>query len=385
MKRALILVAGVSNLPLIIEAKNLGLHVITCDNDPDNPGHKLADENILIDVYDYKAILERLKHTSIDFVFTFISARGLVTAAKITDSLGLKGYSEKSLNTLLTKNLFREFLKTHNLDFPKFTSLSNIDNLSIENLKFPVILKPTDGAGSCGVQKAHSVAEVKSLFSETQKHSQSNSVIIEEFIESDKLINGDCLIKDGRILAAIIGDYSYNKDLSLVLPIATLFPGKHDSSRTVEQLNKIISSLNLPDGIINFEAILTEDRSFIIEINPRPSGNYLWKIMEYKFNINIPETILRLALNEPLENLIANEKYYAYQLIYSTEEKIFYNFDISESIKPYIKDKFIFTDAGSDINRMTNLYERVGLLLLEFPNRSSMDSTIKQQYLFQIS
>lgn len=384
MKKILILVAGESNLPLIMTARNLGFYVITCDNNPNNPGHQFANENLIIDVYDYKAIIDSLENRKIDFVFTFVSSHGLESAAKISEHFGLKGYSFRNLKVLMNKDLFREFLRNNYLDCPSFIVATHEEVIDLESLKFPVILKPVDGGGSIGVQKANTLDEAKYYFPLSKNASNSGRVIIEEFIDSKKLINGDCLIRDHQIIAAVIGDYFYDPNLSEVLPIATLFPTEHNTVRTLEQLSKIIKKLDIPDGLINFEAILFEDKSYIIEINPRPSGNYLWKILEYKYGVCIPGILLKMCTGQKLPEILPDDNSYAYQLIYSDRNTIYKNFTLPRQIETMLQHVEMFKQPGDEVEKLTNLYQRVGITLLKFENTEVGRNIIKNQDSFKL-
>ena len=134
MKKILILVAGESNLPFIQAAKNLGLYVITCDNNASNPGHKLADKNLYIDVYDHKSIIEALKDENIDGVMSFVSSHGLNSAAIISDYYNLKGYTPNAIKTLNNKGLFRDFLSINNLNFPAYQCVQNLEEIDLDML-----------------------------------------------------------------------------------------------------------------------------------------------------------------------------------------------------------------------------------------------------------
>ena len=106
-KKLLVLVASQTNLPLIKAAKEVGCYVITCDNNKDNIGHKYADKNIFIDVYNYYSIIEEIKEKNIDAVTSFVSSHGLYSGAFISEALGLKGYEVSNLNTLTNKGELR--------------------------------------------------------------------------------------------------------------------------------------------------------------------------------------------------------------------------------------------------------------------------------------
>ena len=203
-KKILVLVASQTNLPFIIAAKELGCYVLTCDNDKKNIGHKYADENLFIDVYDSNSILKAIEGKNIDAVTSFVSSHGLHSAAKISELLGLNGYRFNNLNTLMDKGVFREFLKINSMSFPKFQHVTSTEQILWDEITYPVIIKPTDSGGSRGVAIIRSEDELISNFEVSRENSKSGSVIIETFLENGSIINGDCLVSNNTIVASIV-------------------------------------------------------------------------------------------------------------------------------------------------------------------------------------
>lgn len=387
IKRILVLVAGKSNLPFIQAAKDLGFYVITCDNNRSNPGHKIADENLFIDVYDYNSIIETIKDKNIDGVMSFVSAHGLNSASIISEHYNLTGYTHTALKTLTNKGIFRNFLTKNNLNCPAFQCVQNINEINLERLNYPIIIKPTDSGGSQGVIKINSEKELILNFKKTKSFSNSNTVIIEEFIEGEKLINGDCIIYNGEIIGDIVGNYIYDNETNNVLPIATVFPAKHNVSETIKQISDIVRRLEIPNGIINFEAIIKNKTPYIIEINPRPSGNYIWKLMGYKYSIDIAALLIKLHFNlsnQINKTLSGNNKNYAYQLIYSNTNKLYKEFKIPSVLKSNILEINMFKENNEYVAPFKNLYDRIGVVLLEFQNDEQTSYYINNTELFKI-
>lgn len=387
MKRILILVAGESNLPFIQAAKNLGLYVITCDNNPSNPGHKIADENLFIDVYNHEAIIEAVKDKNINGVMSFVSAHGLNTASIISEHYHLKGYSQAALKALTNKGLFRDFLSKNNLNFPAYQSIDKLDEIDLEQLVYPIIIKPIDKGGSQGVIKIDNENELFLNFQTSKDISGSDKVIVEQFIEGESLINGDCLVYKGEIIGKMIGNYIYDNETNKVLPIATVFPAEQNVSEALKQVSKIIKTLEIPNGIINFEAIIKNDIPYIIEINPRPSGNYIWKLMGYKYCVDLPALFINLYLNSDshLNELKESNNFnYAYQLVYSKKNKTFKGFKTPSTLKNNILYLNIFYQKNEPVTPFNNLYDRIGVALLEFKDEKKRKFYIKNTKLFRI-
>lgn len=387
MKKILILVAGQSNLPFIQAAKDLGFYVITCDNNKSNLGHRIADENLFIDVYDYNSIIEAIKDKNIDGVMSFVSAHGLNSASIISEYYNLTGYTQTALKTLTYKGLFRDFLSINNLNCPVYQYIQNLDEIDLGQLTYPLILKPTDSGGSQGVVKINNEKDLVLNFEKSKSFSDSRTVIIEEFIEGEELINGDCLIYNGEIIGNIVGNYIYDNETNNVLPIATVFPANYDVSEALKQISDIVRKLEIPNGIINFEAIIKNNTPYIIEINPRPSGNYIWKLMGYKYSVDIPAIFINLyfnSANQTNKPMIANNHSYAYQLIYSNENKIFKGFETPSDLKSKVLEMNIFKEKNKYVPSFKNLYDRVGIVLLEFENDKQSNHFNNSIKLFKI-
>ena len=387
MKKILILVAGVSNLPFIQAAKDLGFYVITCDNDVANPGHKIADENIFIDVYNHVAIIEAIKEKDIDAVMTFVSAHGLNTTSIIADYLHLNGYNPKALNTLTDKALFRDFLSQNNLNFPSYQCVKEFNEIDFEQITYPIIIKPTDKGGSQGVVKVNNKDELLMNFESSKDISDSKKVIIEEFLEGEKIINGDCIIFNGDIIGSIVGNYIYDNDTNNVLPIATLFPTKNDETESLNQITRIVKILNIPNGIINFEAIIKDNKPYVVEINPRPSGNYIWKLMGYKYEIDVPKLLIQISFKQNSDIIILkehNNSSYAYQLIYSNKDKVFKGFETPSIMKNNIIEEILFKQPNERVRKFNNLFDRIGLLLMKFNDENERNLYIENTKLFRI-
>ena len=66
MKKLMVLGAGISQLPLIQTAKNMGLHVIVVSRQGNYPGFALADQVYYEDTTNSQKIVEISKHEHID-------------------------------------------------------------------------------------------------------------------------------------------------------------------------------------------------------------------------------------------------------------------------------------------------------------------------------
>jgi len=185
-KRLLLLGGSRYALPVIEAAHKLGIYVITCDYLPDNIAHKYSDEYCNVSIIDKDAVLEAAKKLHIDGIMSFACDPGVVTAAYVAEQLGLPSCgSYESVCILQNKDRFRAFLTEHGFTVPVAKGYTDIAEAVVDAGRFnwPVIVKPTDSAGSKGVTRVDDPAKLEESIRYALSFSHCDAFIIEDFIE----------------------------------------------------------------------------------------------------------------------------------------------------------------------------------------------------------
>jgi biotin carboxylase len=378
-KRIIFFDANLSTLPAIKYAKSCGFHVVTCDNKAENPGHKEADESILISTYDLDAIDAYIEKNPVDGVVYFASAHGSYAGSHVIEKFHLPGITESIKDTLSYKDNFRQYLKNNGFSsYPKFILLKgNTIPANIDSLTFPVIVKPTDSGGNKGITKVSDIAKLQEAVNLAFEESRSGNVVIEEYIDGTLQINGDCIVENGVVKLAFLGRYLY-PSCNKILPCATIFGNGVLSDDTLTQvkreIQRLVSSTGIKSAALNLEfRVSSSGKIYFIEVNTRHSGNFIYQMMNMAYGISLEEISVKLALGEALG--ITNESpngYFAYTLFYSEKDGILDSIEISEELNKYIFKKIIFKKAGDTINKLTVLSDRIGVCLLKFPSFEKM-------------
>ena len=190
-------------LPVIDAAHKLGHYVITCDYLPDNIAHKYSDEYVNVSIIDKEAVLEEARKRNIDGIMSFAVDPGVVTAAYVADRMGLPMPGPyESVCILQNKDRFRKFLADNGFNVPKAKGYSSIEEAmaDIASFSWPVIVKPTDSAGSKGVTKVNGPEEIENALKTAFDHSISKHIIVEDFIEKQGCSSDcDCFSIDGKL------------------------------------------------------------------------------------------------------------------------------------------------------------------------------------------
>ena len=103
MKKLMILGAGVYQVPLIKQAKKMGIYTIVVSIKGKYPGFSLADKVYYEDITNYKKILEIAKAEKIDGIMTAGTDVAVITIGYVCDKLHLKGLSMKSAERATNK------------------------------------------------------------------------------------------------------------------------------------------------------------------------------------------------------------------------------------------------------------------------------------------
>ena len=173
-------------VPVIEAAHKLGVYVITCDYLPNNIAHKYSDEYCNVSILEKDKVLEKAKELKIDGILSFACDPGVVTAAYVAEKMGLPSSGPyESVEILQNKGKFRKFLTENNFNVPVAKQYTDIETAlnDIEMFNWPVIVKPTDSAGSKGVTKVEEKDKLKDAINYALKFSHSNEFIIEDFLE----------------------------------------------------------------------------------------------------------------------------------------------------------------------------------------------------------
>ena len=191
-------------LPVIKAAHEQGYYVITADYLPDNIAHKYSDEYVNVSIVDKEAVLKVAQEKKIDGIMSFGVDPGVVSASYVQNRMGLPSFGPfESVEILQNKDLFRAFLQEHGFNVPLAKGFSSIEDAMSEIYWYPwpVIVKPTDAAGSKGVTRVDKPEDLKPALEYAMQHSISGHIIVEEFIDKKGCSSDtDSMSIDGKLV-----------------------------------------------------------------------------------------------------------------------------------------------------------------------------------------
>lgn len=299
MKKALILGAGIYQLPLIRKAKEMGLFTLVASSAGKYPGFALADKTCFVDTTDVDGIVRLAREEQIDCVCTTGTDVAIRSLGIVCDALHLPGISEYSGALATNKRKMKGQFEADGVCTARFREVQSFEQLQAAFGLFekPVICKAVDSSGSRGIIRVDSEDQLREAYQYVMSATQKKSFIVEEFISG---------VEFGAQAAV------FNGEVQFVMPHGDiLFHGKTDvpighfvpyaipenvAREARRQLELSVRSLGLTTCAINADFILRNGQVYVLEIGARAGATCLPELVSIYYGIDFYEYILELSL-----------------------------------------------------------------------------------------
>lgn len=183
-KKIAIIGANEFQNPLILKAKELGYETHVFSSPFGKVGERTADFFYPISIFDNEGILDKCKEIGPDAITTIASDAAVPSLVHVAASLGLPANEEKDILKYTNKFEMRKALKEAGIKVPTFYRARSIDDL--EKFDFPLIVKPTDRAGSMSIHKVDNKNDLEKAILESVDASFEGCAIVEGVILGDE-------------------------------------------------------------------------------------------------------------------------------------------------------------------------------------------------------
>lgn len=390
MKKIMLLGGSRYLTPVIEAAHNLGLHVITCDNLPNNIAHKISDEYCNISIIEKDKVLAAAHQMNIDGIMSFACDPGVVTAAYVAEKMGLPFQgSYKSTCILQDKGLFRQFLLENGFNSPhakRYTDCKTpFDDLGY--FTWPVIVKPADSAGSKGVNRVDSPDELENAIDIAIKGSHNGAFIIEDFLTFEGYhSSADPFTVDGKLEFVSYSDQLFDKEAdNPYTPAYIIWPTsmkqEHQDVLT-EETQRLMNLLGMKTGIYNIESCVAENgKPYIMEVSPRGGGCKIAELQRMAYGVDLIENEVRKAVGMPVINMRQTEcdGYWCEMVVHAKlhESGILESVWVDSEIKEkYLKVVDLSVNPGDLVKPFTGANMALGDMFLRFDSREELDEVM---------
>ncbi len=297
----MIMPAGQFQVPVILEARQMGLKVLAIDRNSEAPGLRVADFAEVVDPSDVGCATELARKYQVTAVMSVANDPSVVPAALIAERLGLPGIPSAIARLCRSKRLARlQLLEALPQYCPPFRILSPEGPLlkSTSGLPFPLVLKPTDSNGSRGVVVVDRPEDLENGYQYARNYSQEGLVIAEEFLRG-RQVSIETLSYNGntRILG-IIDKTTTSPPFCVVTghTIPTVL-SKKDSRALELAAREIVDAFELKNSPCHLEMCLTEKGPKLLDIGARLSGGGIAShLLPLSTGINAMRAAISIAL-----------------------------------------------------------------------------------------
>lgn len=390
MKKILILGGDHFTIPVVEAAKKQGYYTITCDYLPNNVAHKISDEYVNFSTTDKEGILQWAKENKIDGIVTFTDS-GVITTAYVQHHLNLPKIGPlESVEILQNKDRFRNFLKQHNFNVPWSFAFSSVEEAldNKDKFSYPLIVKPTDSAGSKGVTRVDQEENLEDAFIHALRFSVKGKIIVEEFIEKKGCSSdSDSFSVNGVFkFISFSSQHFDDKALGCYTPAAYSWPSTMTQQEEVElfsELQRLISLLKMNTSVYNIETrVGVNNKTYIMELSPRGGGNRLSEMMQYATGVDLITAAVRAAVGDAVEGVTQKscEGNWAEIILHADNDGIFKELRIDEPVlRDCVYEIDLWVSDGDAVRGFSAANAAIGTLVLRCETEEQVLDLIKNQ------
>lgn len=388
--KKLMLLGGIHYLlPVIKAAHEQGYYVITADYLPDNVAHKYSDEYVNVSIVDYDAVLKEAMKRNIDGIISFGVDPGVVSAAYVQEKMGLPSMGPyESVKILQNKDLFRKFLKDNGFNVPEAKGYySKEDALGdVSWMKWPMIVKPTDCAGSKGVTRVDRIEDYEKAVDFAFEKSISGKIIVEQFIEKVGCSSDtDCFLLDGELKFMSFNAQRFDESAANpYTPAAYSWPSTfagHESYLTSE-LQRLMTLLKMKTSVFNIETrVGTDGKPYIMEAAPRGGGNRLCEVLRYATGVDMIKAQVRAAVGDSVDEIEQKpyNGHWAEIILHGETDGIFKRLEVSDEMNRNVVETDLWVKEGDEVSPFNGANDTIGTMIMRFDTADEMEFAIKNQ------
>lgn len=391
-QKRIMLLGGLRYLkPVIDAAHKQGYYVITADYLPNNIAHTWSDEYCNVSIIDQEAVLKEAQRLQIDGIMSFACDPGVVAASYVQNKMGLPSFGPfESVEILQNKDKFRMFLAKNGFNVPQAKGFDSVEAAMEESYWYPwpVIVKPTDAAGSKGVTRVDRKEDLKPALEYAMEHSISGHIIVEEFIDKQGCSSDtDSMSVDGKLVFTSFCAQRFDLNATNpYTPAAYSWPStftKEQEEYLTSEIQRLITLLNLKTVVYNIEVrVAPNGKPYIMELTPRGGGNRLCEMLRYATGVDMITAITRAIVGDPILESIEQKPYkghWAEIILHADKDGIFDHLEISKDLPAEIVEEDLWVKNGDMVEGFEGANNAIGTLVLNFRTAEELEKAITNQ------
>lgn len=273
-----------------------GITVLSVSNDPNAALHKVSDEQYVLNNTDEELMMKFFKEQRVDGI---LSCSTETVIRKNIDFIVKTPYyyyvQPEAWNILMNKERFKEYSKQFGIQVcPSY-------RIEDENIKFPVVVKPTEGCNAFGMTYCRHREELISAVDEARKKSLgTGDYICEKFLQGPmfffylwRQMGKTYVASTSRFI-----DYDFNYTDNWT-PFLQIFPAKEEGiikKSLFAPLSAMFDELGVENGSGFFQGIVEDGIPYIIDTGFRLPGSMDYRVVKKEKGVNLIGSHIQHAL-----------------------------------------------------------------------------------------
>lgn len=377
--RVLFVGAGPAQMPAIRHARSLGYVPYAVDADPDAVGFEYAVGFDVGDIRDpefIKVCAQRYKVNAIVGIATDVAVPSVARACAL---LGFSSVPVEAADVSVNKLLQRKHMKSAGLRVPVFMPFQNASEAqkNAAHIGYPVVIKPSDAAGSRGVSLVQNERELIKAAEEALVVSRSKIGIVEEYIDGVE-VSVEGFVVDGMFHAICISEKTRTSPPYL-LDTEVHFP---DSLPLTERTSVLalasdaVAACGFDNCPVHMEILRSSKGPVVVELAARGAGFRVFtNILPHVTGIDTVDVQLRLALGERM-TISAKEPLKGAVIAFLSPKpgklKLTEGLDQARVV-PGVQEAEVYVEPGAVMGELKCGADRVGHLIVFGENRQEAD------------
>lgn len=393
MQKKLMLLGGLRYLKPVIEAAHKqGYYVITADYLPNNIAHQWSDEYCNVSIIDKEAVLREAHRLKIDGIMSFACDPGVVAASYVQNKMNLPSFGPfESIEILQNKDKFRAFLSQNGFNVPQAKGFDSVE-AALEEIHWypwPVIVKPTDAAGSKGVTRVDKPEDLKPALEYAMRHSISGHIIVEEFIDKQGCSSDtDSMSINGKLVFTSFNAQRFDAEATNpYTPAAYSWPStftKEQEEYLTSEIQRLITLLNLKTVVYNIEVrVAPNGKPYIMELTPRGGGNRLCEMLHFATGVDMITAITRAIVGDPIDVPVEQKPYnghWAEIILHADKGGLYDHLEIDKNLPAEVVEEDLWVKQGDHVDSFEGANNAIGTLVLKFQTTEELEHAITHQH-----
>ena len=301
-KKLLILGANPETVPLVEIANQMGVKTIVTRNIHTDAAKKVAWKACDVDGLDVDGLIRLAEEEKVDGVLVGVADILVPVYCKVCNALQLPCYAtERIIEVFSYKDKFKETCEKYGIHgIPEYHLDADLKEEDINNVIFPVMVKPVDGYSGVGMTVCYESSELKSAVEKALRFSKCKRFIVERYMQCEDM-GLYYTFMDGICSASCIYDrYTTDeqKGLSRVC-LGGTYPSKHINTyykKMHDNAVRMFKEIGIENGVLMLSAFYENEEFYVYDTGFRLQGEAPHLLMKAVHGFDQREMLVRFAL-----------------------------------------------------------------------------------------